>query len=59
MFSMRLCVDLCLLNNHTGSISSVVDTPPPPFPTGQGFPAVVIVYKAALAVLAQPVHVYL
>ena len=42
MFSIN---DLCLLNIHKGSISSVTDFFFPLFPTGHGLPAVILVYK--------------
>ena len=39
------CVNLCLLNKHTGSISSAAEFFFLPFPTGHGLLAVIIVYK--------------
>ena len=46
-----LCVDFCLLNKHTGSISSVSDFLFSLLPTGYGLPAVIIVYKGGAGTL--------
>ena len=55
-----LCVNLCLLNKHTGSRSSVADCFLPLFPTGHGL-AVMLVYKKGSwhSLLSQCMCIYL
>ena len=56
MFSVNLCSNF----NTLGWIAdSVADCFFPLFPTGHGLVAVMIVYKGALALLAEPPHVIL